>query len=64
MNVLIIGSGGREHAICVSCKKSTEVKQIFCMPGNAGTESIAKNVNLEISDFDKKENLFKKIKLI
>ena len=44
MNVLIIGSGGREHAICVSCKKSTEVNQIFCMPGNAGTEQISKNV--------------------
>jgi len=51
MNVLIIGSGGREHAICVSCKKSTEVKQIFCMPGNAGTEQISKNVLIDLDNF-------------
>ena len=52
MNVLIIGSGGREHAICVSCKKSTEVKQIFCMPGNAGTEQISKNVLIDLDNFE------------
>ena len=51
MNVLIIGSGGREHAICVSCKKSTEVIQIFCMPGNAGTEQISKNVLIDLDNF-------------
>ena len=51
MNVLIIGSGGREHAICVSCKKSTEVNQIFCMPGNAGTEQISKNVLIDLDNF-------------
>ena len=41
MNVLIIGSGGREHAMCLSCKKSAYIKKIFCMPGNAGTDLIA-----------------------
>ena len=53
MLILIIGSGGREHALALACKKSSDSHQIFCIPGNAGTESIAKNVNLEISDFDK-----------
>ena len=51
MNVLIIGSGGREHAICVSCKKSTDVNQIFCIPGNAGTEQISKNVLIDLDNF-------------
>ena len=50
MNVLIIGSGGREHAICVSCKKSTDVNQIFCIPGNAGTEQISKNVLIDLDN--------------
>ena len=53
MNVLIIGSGGREHALCVSCKKSKNINEIFCLPGNAGTDLIAKNVPIEISDFEK-----------
>ena len=42
MNVLIIGSGGREHALCISCKNSEKINNIFCMPGNAGTDLIAK----------------------
>ena len=53
MKILIIGSGGREHALALACKKSSNSHQIFCIPGNAGTESIAKNVNIDISDFDK-----------
>ena len=63
MNVLIIGSGGREHAICVSCKNSENINQIYCVPGNAGTDELAKNVLLdinnfrEISDFVKKNNI-------
>ena len=47
MKVGIIGSGGREHAICQSIKKSNKVDKIFCFPGNAGTKEIAENVNLE-----------------
>jgi len=58
MNVLIIGSGGREHAICVSCKKSTEVNQIFCMPGNAGTEQISKNVLIDLDNFKRINDQF------
>ena len=40
MKVGIIGSGGREHAICHTIKKSNKIEKIFCFPGNAGTESI------------------------
>ena len=53
MKVAVIGSGGREHAICLSLKKSQKIKQIYCIPGNAGTEQIAKNVKIENDDFDK-----------
>ena len=53
MKVGIIGSGGREHALCLSLKKSNKISKIFCIPGNAGTKSISENVNLDINDFDK-----------
>ena len=52
MNVGIIGSGGREHAICVSIKKSKKVKNIYCIPGNAGTGQIASNFDLDIDNFN------------
>ena len=42
MKILIIGSGGREHALCHALKKSSKIKEIFCIPGNAGSDSIAK----------------------
>ena len=52
MNLAVIGSGGREHAICYKLKHSAEIKKLICIPGNAGTEKIAKNINTNISDFD------------
>ena len=52
MKVGIIGSGGREHSICQIIKNSKKVDEIFCFPGNAGTEAIAKNINLDFTDFD------------
>jgi len=52
MKVGIIGSGGREHAICQSIKKSKKVRKIFCFPGNAGTDEIAENVSLELENFE------------
>jgi len=55
MNVGIIGSGGREHAICYMLNKSKKVSKIFCFPGNAGTDLIAKNVNLEPDNFSELE---------
>ena len=53
MNIGIIGSGGREHSLCFKLKDSKLVKKIFCFPGNAGTETIAENINLDITDFEK-----------
>ena len=59
MNVGIIGSGGREHAICYMLNKSKKVSKIFCFPGNAGTGLIAENVNLDIDNFSELERLCK-----
>ena len=55
MNVGIIGSGGREHAICYMLNKSKKTFKIFCFPGNAGTSLIAKNVNLDPDNFHELE---------
>ncbi len=52
MKVAIIGSGGREHALCNSMKKSSKVNKIYCIPGNAGTDLIAENVKIELNDFE------------
>ena len=53
MKVGVIGNGGREHALCFSLKNSNKIKQIYCFPGNAGTSSIAENVNIDLNDFEK-----------
>jgi phosphoribosylamine---glycine ligase len=59
MNLAVIGSGGREHAICYKLKQSSKIKKLFCIPGNAGTQKIAENINLDISNF---KSIYKKIK--
>ncbi len=66
MNVGIIGSGGREHAICYMLNKSKKVSKIFCFPGNAGTSLIAQNINLDPDNFSELEEYCKKkeIKLL
>ena len=66
MKVGIIGSGGREHAICKSLKKSNKISKIFCFPGNAGTEDIAENINADLNNFENIKNIIyeKKIDLI
>jgi phosphoribosylamine--glycine ligase len=51
MIVGIIGSGGREHAICSKIKNSKKTSKIYCIPGNAGTSKISENVNIELNDF-------------
>lgn len=51
MNVLILGSGGREHAFAYKLKESKKVNQIFVAPGNAGTNKIATNINIDPTDF-------------
>jgi len=57
MNVGIIGSGGREHAITHSIKSSKNVENIYCIPGNAGTNKIAKNIEININNFDQIKSL-------
>ena len=52
MNVGIIGSGGREHAICHALYSSKKVEIIYCFPGNAGTSTIAKNSSLNLENFN------------
>ena len=56
MKVGIIGSGGREHAICQSLKNSEEIEKIYCLPGNAGTELIAKNIEINLDNFENLKN--------
>lgn len=50
MNILIIGSGGREHALAWKLKQSARVSKIFCAPGNAGTAGLGENVQIEAGD--------------
>lgn len=63
MKVLVIGSGGREHAICAKLSKSKHVDVLYCAPGNAGIAQIAKTIDikpmdfLSIVDFSKKEEI-------
>ena len=53
MIIAIIGSGGREHAICQKIYESKNIKKIFCIPGNGGTKKIAENIEIDINNFDK-----------
>ena len=59
MNIALIGSGGREHALCQKIYQSKLSKNIICIPGNAGTSTIAKNININFLDF---KNLLRTIK--
>jgi|TARA_R100000479_G_scaffold165252_1_gene104433 phosphoribosylamine--glycine ligase len=51
MNILILGSGGREHTFAYQLKKSELCDALFVAPGNAGTEAIAQNLDLKVTDF-------------
>ncbi|QTD36219.1 phosphoribosylamine--glycine ligase [Polaribacter batillariae] len=51
MNILILGSGGREHAFALKLSESNKVNQLFVAPGNAGTHKIATNININPTDF-------------
>ena len=53
MIICIIGSGGREHAICKTISLSSKISKIYCMPGNAGTQQLAENIDLDINNFEK-----------
>ena len=59
MKIAIIGSGGREHAIASTISKSSIIKEIFCIPGNAGTSKISTNVEIDINQFDKLHEFIK-----
>jgi phosphoribosylamine--glycine ligase len=63
MKVGIIGSGGREHALCCSLKKSNNIEEIYCFPGNAGTNSIAKNIDMDLKNFEKLKDYIIKNKI-
>ena len=63
MNIGLIGSGGREHALCKKLFDSKLTNQIICLPGNAGTSKLAKNVEVDILDFKKILNLIKLYKI-
>jgi phosphoribosylamine--glycine ligase len=52
MKILVIGSGGREHAICLKLKQSSRVKELFCAPGNGGISDIAECVDIKATDVD------------
>ena len=66
MIIGVIGSGGREHAICHALNKSKKVNKIYCFPGNAGTSKVGTNINIDINNFDELKNIVleKKINLL
>ena len=53
MNVLILGSGGREHALAWKVSQSSSCNKLFIAPGNAGTNDVGENVNISVIDFKK-----------
>ncbi len=53
MNILILGSGGREHAFAWKLKQSPLLSRLFVAPGNAGTAEIAENISIAVTDFEK-----------
>jgi len=63
MKIAILGSGGREHALALQISKSKKLKNLYCIPGNAGTSMIAKNINLELDNFNEIYNFLKSEKI-
>ena len=53
MNVLILGSGGREHTLAWKIAKSSSCNKLFIAPGNAGTAEVGTNIDINVNDFDK-----------
>lgn len=52
LKILILGSGGREHAFCWKIKQSNLCSQLFIIPGNAGTAGLGENINVNMNDFE------------
>ena len=63
MKIGIIGSGGREHAICTFLKSSSKVDKIYCFPGNAGTSFIAENININLNNFQELKDKIKNLEI-
>lgn len=59
MKIAILGSGGREHAIALQISKSKKLRKLYCIPGNAGTSLISKNINLKLDSFNEIYNFLK-----
>ena len=62
MIICVIGSGGREHAICKKISESPQSNKIYCIPGNAGTSDVAENIEIDIDNFDEIKNFLIKSK--
>ena len=56
MNVLILGSGGREHAFAWKIAQSKQLQNLYIAPGNAGTANCGTNVNIAVNDFEAIKN--------
>ena len=63
MKIAILGSGGREHAIALKICKSKKLEKLYCIPGNAGTNSIAQNADIKLNDFSEIYNFLKQKKV-
>ena len=63
MIISVIGSGGREHAICKKISESSQASKIYCIPGNAGTSERAENIEIDINNFDEIKNFLIKSKI-
>ena len=63
MKVLVIGGGGREHAICFKIAKSSRVEKIYCAPGNAGIAEIAECVPISTMEFEQLAEFAKEKKI-
>ena len=63
MKIAILGNGGREHAIATKISKSPKLQKLYCIPGNAGTDSIAENVSLDFYNYESLLHFIKKNKI-
>ena len=53
MNILVVGNGGREHALCWKLAQSKKIDKLYCAPGNAGTSQVAENININVDELEK-----------